>query len=69
MMKSIRLRQCCWLAGICCPPVQHPCFNMFPLDGTVPDDLIYEMIDHSYAAVVKKLPKYLKRSLAVCNLQ
>ena len=43
--------------------VQQPYFNTFPLDGTVPDDLIHEMIDHSYAAVVKKLPKYLQKKL------
>lgn len=49
--------------GYHCPPVQQPYFNTFPLDGTAPDDLIHEMIDHSYAAVVKKLPKYLQKKL------
>ena len=49
--------------GYHCPSVQQPYFNTFPLDGTVSDDLIREMIGHSYAAVVKKLPKYLQKKL------
>lgn len=46
-----------------CPPVQQPYFNTLPLDGRVPDDAIAEMIDHSYEAVVAKLPKYVQREL------
>lgn len=49
--------------GYHCPPVQQPYFNTFPLDGSVPDEIIFEMIDHSYAVVVGKLPKYLQRKL------
>ena len=46
-----------------CPPVQQPYFNTFPLDGSVPDEIILEMIDHSYLVVVEKLPKYIQRKL------
>lgn len=49
--------------GYHCPPVQQPYFNTLPLDGRVPDDTLVEMIDHSYEAVVAKLPKYVQREL------
>lgn len=49
--------------GYHCPPVQQPYFNTFPLDGSVPDDLIFEMVEHSYATVVGKLPKYIQKRL------
>ncbi|HJD24529.1 MAG TPA: MmcQ/YjbR family DNA-binding protein [Firmicutes bacterium] len=49
--------------GYHCPPVQQPYFNTFPLDGAVPDELVREMIDHSYDTVVGKLPKALQREL------
>lgn len=32
-------------------------------DGSVPDTLLYELIDHSYELVVEKLPKKLKENL------
>jgi len=48
--------------GYHCPPVQQPYFNTFPL-AEVPDDLILEMVDHSYRTVVGKLPKYKQRKL------
>lgn len=50
--------------GYHCPPVQQPYFNTFPLDGRVPDDMILEMLDHSYETVVAKLPKYIQKELA-----
>lgn len=49
--------------GYHCPPVQQPYFNTFPLDGKVPDDMIAEMIEHSYQTVVGKLPKYIQKTL------
>lgn len=49
--------------GYHCPPVQQPYFNTLPLDGEVPDELIFEMADLSYDTVVKKLPKYIRRRL------
>jgi len=49
--------------GYHCPPVQQPYFNTFPLDGKVPDEMIAEMIDHSYQTVTAKLPKYIREML------
>lgn len=49
--------------GYHCPPVQQPYFNTLPLDGEIPDKLIFEMADLSYDTVVKKLPKYIRRRL------
>lgn len=48
--------------GYHCPAVQQPYFNSFPIDS-VPDELIFEMADHSYATVVGKLPKYKQKKL------
>ena len=48
--------------GYHCPPVQQPYFNTFPL-AEVPDEMILEMLDHSYATVVGKLPKYKQKRL------
>lgn len=45
------------------PPVQQPYFNTAKLDGTVPDCEIKVMIDHSYAVVTAKLPKYIQKEL------
>ena len=47
-----------------CPPIQQPHFNTVKLDGTVPDEEIYVMIDHAYAVAVGKMPRYLRRELA-----
>ena len=49
--------------GYHCPPVQQPFFNTMPLNGVIEDAVLKEMIDHSYATVVKKLPKYLQKEL------
>ncbi len=49
--------------GYHCPPVQQPYFNTFPLNGTLTDEVILEMIDLSYRTVVGKLPKYVQRKL------
>lgn len=49
--------------GYHCPPIQQPYFNTFPLDGSVPDETIIEMIEHSYKTVVGKLPKYIQDEL------
>lgn len=40
---------------------QH--WNSVYVDGTLPDELIYELIDHSYALIVESLPKKLKLEL------
>ncbi|WMJ23159.1 MmcQ/YjbR family DNA-binding protein [Paludicola sp. MB14-C6] len=49
--------------GYHCPAVQQPYFNTFPLTDDVTDELIIEMIEHSYQTVVNKLPKYVQKSL------
>ncbi len=38
-------------------------WNTVECDGSVPDNLIKELIDHSYDLVVKGLPKKLKEEL------
>ncbi len=48
--------------GYHCPAVQQPYFNTFPIDA-VPDELIIEMVNHSYMTVVGKLPKYKQNRL------
>ena len=53
--------------GYHCPPVQQPHFNTVNLDGTVPDCEILTMIDHAYAVVVAKMPKYLQRELLAAS--
>lgn len=35
-------------------------WNTVDADGSIPESLVYEMIDHSYDEVVKKLPLKLK---------
>lgn len=49
--------------GYHCPPVQQPYFNTMPLDGSVPDEILTEMIEHSYSVVTAKLPKYVQKKL------
>ncbi len=50
--------------GYHCPPIQQPYFNTLELDGTIPIEEIMLMIDHSYAVVKGKLPKYVQKELA-----
>ena len=38
-------------------------WNTIVLDGTVPDDEIAELIEHSYALVVESLPKSARAGL------
>lgn len=49
--------------GYHCPPVQQPYFNTVPIDNTLDDTVVLEMIDHSYSRVVSKLPKYVQNEL------
>lgn len=46
--------------GYHCPPVQQPYFNTFPIES-ISDDMIHEMVDHSYVTVIRKLPKYKQK--------
>ena len=50
--------------GYHCPPIQQPYFNTVRLNDEVPDDVLLQMMDHSYEVVVAKLPKYAQRELA-----
>ena len=49
--------------GYHCPPVQQPYFNTVDLLSDLPDKELLEMIDHAYAAAVKKLPKKHRQEL------
>ena len=55
------------MRGWHCPPVQQPYFNTVALDGTVPDDILIEMIDRSYSVVVSKLPKKARKELEAAH--
>lgn len=39
-------------------------WNTVPLDGSVPDDEILDMVDHAYDRVVAGLPRYVRERLA-----
>ncbi len=39
-------------------------WNTIETDGSVPDKLLYELIDHSYGLVVSSLPKKIKDELS-----
>ena len=39
-------------------------WNTISIDGTVPEKLVFDLIDHSYEEVVKKLPKKFKDKAA-----
>jgi len=43
--------------GYHCPPVQQPYNNTVTLDGTVPDAILLEMLDHSYQRAVRSMSK------------
>lgn len=42
-------------------------WNSVYVDGTLPDELIFELIDHSYHLVAESLPKKLKTELATLS--
>ncbi len=43
--------------GYHCPPPQHPYNNTITLDGTVPDEELCAMIDHSYDRALAALTR------------
>ncbi len=49
--------------GYHCPLMLQPYFNTVYLDGTISDDELKVMIDHSYLTVVGKLPKKVQKEL------
>ncbi|MBQ7860447.1 MAG: MmcQ/YjbR family DNA-binding protein [Faecalibacterium sp.] len=42
-------------------------WNALAADGTVPDELVRQMADTSYALVLKSLPKQLQADLLACR--
>lgn len=44
-------------------------WNTIDLDGSVPDDEIAELVEHSYDLVVRGLPKYERERLAALRPQ
>ncbi|MFF2018561.1 MmcQ/YjbR family DNA-binding protein [Paenibacillus sp. NPDC058177] len=42
-------------------------WNSITIDGSLPEQDIFDMIDHSYDMVFKKLPKRLRESIAEMN--
>ncbi len=38
-------------------------WNTVDVDGSIPDKLVYELVDHSFDEVVKKLPKKFKEKI------
>jgi len=42
-------------------------WNTVRPDGSIPDRVVYELIDHSYDEVVKKLPKKIREKMSVKN--
>ena len=47
--------------GYHCPPLQQPYSNTITLDGTVPDDLLRQMLDHSYQRAQGTLTRVARR--------
>ena len=46
-----------------CPPVQQPYNNTVTMDGTVPDDVLTAMLEHSYERAKRGLTKARKTEL------
>lgn len=49
--------------GYHCPKVQQPYFNTIHLDRFQDDNLLLDMIDHSYEEVLKRLPQKIQNKL------
>jgi len=49
--------------GYHCPGAQQRHRNTVYLNKSVPDDVIFSMIDHSYNEVVKAIPKKIRKEL------
>lgn len=49
--------------GYHCPPIQAIHWNTVYINKTVSDDIIYEMIDHSYDEVIKTFPKKVQKEI------
>lgn len=51
------------IRGYHCPPVQATYRNTIYINKTVSDEIIYEMIDHSYGKVIKSFSKKVQRKI------
>ena len=51
------------IRGYHCPPVQAIYRNTVYINKTVSDEMIFEMIDHSYDEVIKSFPKRVQKQL------
>ncbi|MDD6041085.1 MAG: MmcQ/YjbR family DNA-binding protein [Clostridia bacterium] len=48
-----------------CPPVQQPYNNTVTLDGTLPDEVLLAMLEHSYARALRGLSREKQRALGL----
>jgi len=48
-----------------CPPVQQPYNNTVTLNGTVPDPILLDMLDHSYYRALRSMTKEKRRELGL----
>lgn len=46
-----------------CPPTQQPYANTVLLTGSVPIEMIEDMIDHAYRRILNKLPKRVQKGI------
>lgn len=51
------------IRGYHCPPVQAIYRNTVYINKTVSDEIVYEMIDHSYDEVIKSFPKKVQKQI------
>ncbi len=49
--------------GYHCPPVQQPYNNTVTMDGTVPEDVLLQMLFHSYDCAVRSLTRSAREEL------
>lgn len=48
-----------------CPPVQQPYNNTVTMDGTVPDNILLDMLDHSYQRALRGMTKARRKELGL----
>lgn len=49
-----------------CPPVQQPYNNTLTMDGTVPDEVLLQMLHHSYDCALASLTRTARQELLGC---
>lgn len=64
------LYQSAVVRGYYCPPIQQPYWNTVDLDAFTDTQMLYQMIDEAYEAVIKKFSKKVKNQLLnLCSLE